>query len=212
MGLPFVIEANPKSVNQWNVELLRDMGCVSASVGVESGNESLHRDILGRSDSIQEVVQAFNLLNNVGIRTAAFVMLGLPFDSRGAIFDTINLMKKARVDTPTVGVFYPYPGTKAREISINNGFFDPNKEDSDTTISGACPALTLPKISREELVGIWRAFIFYCKFSKSFWPFIQRAEVDDEVEREIYSLLGKIYKEYVQNNNGKFCDSVYDVQ
>ena len=212
VGLPFVMEANPKSINQWNVELLRDMGCVSASVGVESGNESLRRDILGRSDSVQEVIQAFNLLNNVGIRTVAFVMLGLPFDSREAIFDTINLLRKAKVDTPAVGFFYPYPGTRSREICISNGFFDPNKENSDTALSGTRSALTLSNISQEELVGIWQTFVFYCKFPKSFWPFIQRAEVNDTVGKEIYSLLGKIYKEYVQNSNGEFCDSAYDVQ
>lgn len=204
LGLPFVIETNPRSVNKINARLLKEMNCVSASLGVESGNEYIRKNILKRKESREDVLKAFHTLNDVGIRTVAFLMLGLPFDSREAIFDSIELMREARVRVPNLGIFFPFEKTELREVSIKNGFYDPKEVPVYTN---NIPALNQKTLTRQDLLNLRKVFNLYVKFPRSFWPLINRAEKNDAAGKEIFSILKEIYIERVRNQEDYFIDN-----
>lgn len=204
LRLPFVIETNPLSVTEKKAALLKEMNCVSASLGVESGNEHLRRNILKRKEKREDIVRAFHILNDAGIRTVAFLMLGLPFDSREAIFDSIELMRDAKVRVPNLGIFFPFEKTELREISIRNGFYDPLEVPLYTT---NIPALNQKTLLREELIKLRKVFNCYVKLPRSFWPLIRRAEEGDAAGQEIYAILKEIYIEHVRNHADVFCEA-----
>jgi anaerobic magnesium-protoporphyrin IX monomethyl ester cyclase len=201
--LPFTIMAYARSITREKVDLLLQMGCVSVSMGFESGNEWMRNNILKRKDTTEDIVRATQMLNEAGIRTSSFNMLGLPFETRDAIFDTIELNRKSHVAYPDVSFFFPYEGTELYETSVKNGFWTPNH---DTAFRSDYPSLTNTPLSGDEIVSIRDRFVFYVKFPKEFWPYIHRSETPDRIGNNLTSMLKTIYQNTVFRNNGKFPD------
>ena len=107
INIPFSIETNPKTITKEKARLLKNMNCVSASIAIETGNLEKRKNMLQRVDTENDILTAFPLMNEMNIRTASFVMLGLPYETRGSYQETIDLVKKAQVQYPQCGFFYP---------------------------------------------------------------------------------------------------------
>ena len=204
VNIPFVIETNPRSVTKEKARLLKEMNCVSASVAIETGDQNLRKRLLQRVDSEVDIVRAFSLLKAVGIRTSSFNMLGLPFETRQTYEKTIRLNKKADVQYPTINFFYPFEGTKIREISIGENFFDP--EDKTTALYQRRPALHFDNLSERELIEMRNAFVLHVKFPKCYKPFIRRSENQDALGIELRKKLLTIYEKTVWSNDGWYID------
>lgn len=201
IGLPFAIETNPRSVNEEKVIILKEMGIASASIAIESGNEYMRKNILKRVDSLSDIERAFRLFYDAGVRTSSFNMIGLPFEDREKIFDTIEINRKARPTVSDCGFFFPFEATELYDVSIKEGFYD--KEEMPI-YRREIPALKLPGLSREELVGLHKCFTLYIKLPKSYYPLIGRAEKNDPVGQEIFEILSRIYNEHVFAKKGYF--------
>lgn len=197
INLPFICDAAPQTVTERKAELIKEMGCVSISLGCESGNEEFRFNILNKRVKNETVINTFNYLNKQGIRTVMFNLIGFPFEKLKYIDDTIELNRKCNVHSPSIGFFYPFKGCKLRDIAINNGLFDPSIE-----INGAAqwvrnrPFIKNPDISYEEYLGIFRTFILYCKLPESMFPEIKKAETDDTF---FVKLKNYYFENYVMN-------------
>lgn len=204
LNIPFTIMANPRNINKQKAELLKSMNCVSVSMGIETGNALLRRDVLKRVETEEDIVRAYKLLNSYGIRTSAYNMIGIPFENRDTFMETVELNKKAEVRYPDVGFFFPLEGTELRDIAIKNGFFD---ESSGTIFRRDAPALKFNEISREELIKLMERFVLYIKMPKEFRKYIEMSERDDAVGKALYSELGRIYDECVFRYDGIWHDN-----
>lgn len=198
--IPFFIETNPKTVTKEKVELLKQMNCVSVSMGVEAGS-SMRKSLLGRVDTDQEVVRAFYLFKKAGIRTVAFNMLGLPFETRKTYEKRIELNKKANPQYPQIFFFFPFEGTLLRDISIKEGYYNPNDEVT-AVYRYDKPALKFKGLRDEELLEMLKVFILYIKLPKEYSRFIRRSETQDEMGMELRKKLLEIYDNTVWKNDG----------
>ena len=206
VGVPFVIETNPRSVTREKVKLLRQMNCVSASVAIETGNTGLRKKLLNRVDTEDDVVRAFKLLKEENIRTSSFNLLAIPFESRATFKKTISLNRKANVQYPNIGFFYPFEGTALRDISIKEGFFDPLNKDT-IVYRHDRPALHFSDLSEKELVEMRNVFVLYVKLPKPFEPFIKRSEISDALGVKIRKRLLDIFNETIVKNNGWYASN-----
>lgn len=205
VNIPFVIETNPKSVTEQKVKLLKDMNCVSASIGIETGDSNLRRGLLKRVDSEADVIRAFSLFAESDIRTSSFNMLGIPFESRESYRSTIELNRKANAQYPNIGFFYPFEGTELREISIKEGFFNP-KDEEKIVYQRDKPALHFDNLSEEELIEMRNVFVLYVKLPKCYEPFIRRSENQDDLGVELRRKLLEIYDKTVWSNDAWYID------
>ena len=155
VGLPFVCETNPMNVTEEKAQIMKNMGCVSVSMGVETGNEHLRSKVLNRRDSIDDVVRAFKIFNKVGVRGSSFNMLGIPFETWDTYQDTIELNKRAEVVAPYADFFYPFQGTILREVAIKEGFFNPL---TDGNYTRGKSQLTFPTLSPDDLLTMKSEF------------------------------------------------------
>jgi anaerobic magnesium-protoporphyrin IX monomethyl ester cyclase len=153
VNLPFTIMTNARSVTLEKVKLIKQMGCVSVSMGFEAGNPII-RQILKRRETKEEIIEATKLLNEYRIRTSSFNMIGLPFDTEETILETIRLNADAQVQYPNVSFFFPLEGTVLRQIAIDYGFYKPNDEEFRTD----SPVLKLPEITESELIYYFKNF------------------------------------------------------
>ena len=95
---------------------LRDIGCYSMIVGIESGNQRVLDSIRKRLklDVIREKVA---LIARSGIEARAFFILGFPTETRAEMLDTIEFACSLPLTAAQFSVFSPLPGAPAtREL------------------------------------------------------------------------------------------------
>lgn len=204
IGIPFTIMANARNVTAEKVALLKKMNCVSVTIGIETGNQELRKKILKRNETTEDIIRAVGLLNDAGIRTSAFNMLAIPFETRKTIFETIEINRKAKVQYPNAGFFFPLEETELHRIAVEEGFYDP---EAGAVFKNDEPTLTLPDISSEELVTLRERFTLYIKLPKALYPFIERSEQTDTIGEKLTTVLYKIYNRYVFSNGGFWDDA-----
>lgn len=99
--------------DQINEEVLRKMkkaGCTAIMLGVESGSEEVLKCVDKRLTK-EQIRGAFKILHELGFITTATFTLGLPWDTRESIQETIDFAKEIN---PDFGMFYlstPFPGS-----------------------------------------------------------------------------------------------------
>jgi len=213
--VPFAIETNPKSITEEKVEILKDMNCVNISLAVETGDPWLRKTVLGRPDEPEDVIRAFGTVNKAKIRNSSFIMLGLPFESRETYRKTIEIVRKANVQYPGPGFFYPFEGTKLRDVSIEKGFFDPADPDNAVYRRDA-PTLKFNDFSTEELVELHKVFSLYAKLPERYEPYIERSEKLDDKGIALRKKLIEIFNNTVFENDGWYKDDgnsdKYDIE
>jgi|WetSurMetagenome_2_1015567.scaffolds.fasta_scaffold71884_2 anaerobic magnesium-protoporphyrin IX monomethyl ester cyclase len=147
VGIPFNCNLRADVVNEERVRLLVEAGCVSASIGVESGNETMRAELLGKKIGNAEFGSAFRLLARAGIRINTFSMVGLPGESTGDAIETICLNSHPAVNKPLCSIFYPYYGTALYNRCKADGILTGQRSDTYQQIS----VLRQATISRRQV-------------------------------------------------------------
>ncbi len=125
-GLPFAINHRPNVFSERAAKMLAEAGCYQVYFGVESGNERIRNQVIGRRMGEQQIVDAFRWAREAGIRTSAYNMVGLPHGALATVLDTIKLNARIRPNRIFSPVFCPYPNTELHDISVAGGFCEPN--------------------------------------------------------------------------------------
>ncbi|MEW6095645.1 MAG: radical SAM protein [bacterium] len=125
--LPFELNCHPNLLTKEIAKIAKSGGCIRISIGIESGNDWLRKEILNRYITKQQILDAFSICNELGIKTLSYNMIGLPFETRRKILDTIQLNAKVRPHGIQVSIFYPYQGTKLFEVCQNEKLLSQKK-------------------------------------------------------------------------------------
>jgi len=105
-------------------DMLKDAGCFRIFFGVESGNEKVRSEIMGRKMSNEEIVNAFDLCHQRGLETLAVNIIGVPGESEKEILDTLRLNRRLHPTDSCANIFYPYKGTKLGDRCFKDGLID----------------------------------------------------------------------------------------
>ena len=192
VGLPFWVEARPESITPDKVAMLSDIGCEGISVGVESGNFHLRKDVLGRNVTDKTIIKAFDILRNSGIRVSANNIIGFPTETREMIFDTIKLDREIQPDGVMVSYFSPYKGATLRSMCESQGYIKDETIAEDYRLG---PTMNMPQMSGKELSGIHRTFPLYVKYPEEEWDDIRRCEDNTPEGNALFEEFGKRYVE-----------------
>ena len=188
VDLPFFINTRPETVTREKAAILKQMKCVSVSIGLECGNEKIRKMML--RDMPEEImINAFRYLREVDIRTSSQTMIGLPFENRKTIFETIELNRKCDASAVSAHIFYPCKGTPLRDICINEGFIkgDEKVESTQTT-----SILKLPDITSEEIEALKKTFSLYVSLPKILYPLIRVCEGNNLLSKLLLQFFVKL--------------------
>ncbi|MEE9514779.1 MAG: radical SAM protein [Candidatus Brocadiales bacterium] len=192
VGLPFWIEARPESITEEYVDILETVNCEGISIGIESGNEEVRKNVLGRDVTNETMIKAFTLFEDSKIRVSANNIIGFPTETRENIFETIELNRQINSNGVMVSFFSPYRGSSLREVCELEGYL---KEEDIARDYRLAPSLNMPQLSMSELSGLQRTFPLYVKFSKSEWPLIRVCENMGPEAVRVYEEMSQIYTE-----------------
>lgn len=81
--------------NDENCALLRDSGCIAASVGFESGNQRV-LDLIDKGTRVDEVKRVVRTLSNAGIGVQIMGFTGFPSESYSEAVESIRLLEELR--------------------------------------------------------------------------------------------------------------------
>jgi len=104
-------------------ELLKKMkeaGCYHIAYGVESGSQKI-LNMAKRDMKVEQIEKAFQITKEVGIETSAFVMVGLPGETKETLEETLLLIKKIKPDFFNVSEVGIFPKTELCEIARKEG-------------------------------------------------------------------------------------------
>lgn len=85
-------------------------------IGVETANERLRKQVLHRDMTNDQIIDTFKLIKDYGIKTLAFNMFGIPYETEDTIIETINLLRKIKPFRTIISLFTPFPGTELYDI------------------------------------------------------------------------------------------------
>ena len=124
IDLPFTIETTADSVTRRKAAILKEMGCRSVSIGVETSNEDQRRSLLKKNITNAQYKEAFGVLTELGLRKVANFMFLLPHQSIEDMYRCILLCAEWQVESPSPRFFYPYKGTALRDYCMNAGLLN----------------------------------------------------------------------------------------
>jgi len=156
VGLPFFIMTRAERVTPSNLEYLKDAGCVTIGMGVETGNEKIRRELLNKKTPNSVYEKAFQSCRNYGIRSTANIMIGLPFETEENIIESADFCKKIRPGSVSLSIFAPYQGTKLRDTCVENGFIEDKYTNNIAIISNSI--LNMPQISKAKIREYYMKF------------------------------------------------------
>jgi anaerobic magnesium-protoporphyrin IX monomethyl ester cyclase len=136
-------------------DLIREMrlaGCERMSLGVESGSSEILRSIDKRI-TLDQILDATELIRRYGIRARFFMMLGNRGETRATFQETLDFLKRVRPHQYIFSCLSIYPGTRDFRDAISAGWLDP-----ELFFSGKFQELKAPFDARPddaELMAAW---------------------------------------------------------
>jgi radical SAM superfamily enzyme YgiQ (UPF0313 family) len=121
IGLPFTCNIRPDLMNENIVGILKEAGCWRVHMGIESGNDKIRNEILNRNISKEQIIKAFSLCKENGIKLYSYNMVGLPGENIPEILDTIKLNAIILANVNQVSIFYPYKKTRLYDLCQTKG-------------------------------------------------------------------------------------------
>jgi len=97
-------------------EWMKKAGCWVVAFGVESGSQEI-LDKMQKGARLESAITAVNICKKVGLRSHAFYIIGLPWETKKTLNDTLKFAKKLDTDFFDFNIAYPLPGTELYEMA-----------------------------------------------------------------------------------------------
>ena len=103
---------------------MKGAGCWVVAFGVESGAQEL-LDKMKKGARVERARQAVAVCKRHGLRTHAFFIIGLPWETEETLEATFRFARELDTDFFDFNIAYPLPGTELYEIAVSEGLLDP---------------------------------------------------------------------------------------
>ncbi len=159
ISLPFDINTRVGFIDKEVCTYLKDAGCRRVNIGIESGSPYIRCEMLNRKMSNEEIIEAFRIVREAGLKTKSFNMIGFPGETPEHFQETIDLNARIRPDSVILNVFDPYPGTKLGEVCKRENLIDVERSEKDL-IPKTDTVLNLPEFPREKIRHFYKVFAY----------------------------------------------------
>ena len=191
--MPFWCQTRFEDIDDEKIQWLKEVGLYRMSFGLEHGNEEFRRKRLFRNITNRHMVQKAQILGDHEIPYSINIIIGMPYETRELIFDTIQLARDIKTfDSIAVNIFAPYRGTNLRQKAIEEGWLDPSLQ-ATSFIEKSILRMPKPYLQPEEMLGLQRVFPLYVTMDQSYHEDIKRAEKFDKIGNAIFDILSEKY-------------------
>ncbi len=116
----YKISARVDTVSPELLAALKRSGCYRIHYGIESANER-HLKYLEKGQTSEKVLRACKWTREAGIGYFAYMMIGIPTETKEEMFQTVDFAKKLRPDYAQFSICTPYPKTELYFRMLKDG-------------------------------------------------------------------------------------------
>lgn len=140
---------------------MKKAGCWIIGFGIESGNQE-NLDKMKKRAKLEDARQAVALCKKHGIKTYGLFLIGLPWETRAMVDDTIRFMQELNPSFIDLNIAYPLPGTEYYRIAKEMGLF---KDEDLSSGDYSKPIVHTVELSTNDLINLRRKAIlsFYLR-------------------------------------------------
>lgn len=121
VDLKWIVQSRVDTVDREVLTAMKEAGCHYILFGVESGSPRM-LEIMKKRISLDRVRQAFKDCRELGIRTQAFFLFGVPGETQETVEETIEFAKEIDADSTQFAIVIPHPGTELYETCVEQGW------------------------------------------------------------------------------------------
>lgn len=115
-----------KTLDEELLKKMRQAGCYSIAVGIESGSEKIQKDMRKNLD-LEKVKETVMLADRIGIDVEGFFIIGYPTETREDILKTIKFSKELPFKRASFSLFQPLVGSEIYDILKKQGKIKSNR-------------------------------------------------------------------------------------
>jgi radical SAM superfamily enzyme YgiQ (UPF0313 family) len=143
------------------LEMLRDSGCVGVGIGVESGSDTILKNI-HKGETVATMRESICMLKQAKIYVKGFFIVGLPGENATTLIETDEFLSEVKMDDIDCKIFQPYPGSPIYDhreqydiqwenIPLENTFYKGRPTEYYGTISTS-------RLTTQQIVDAWKYF------------------------------------------------------
>ncbi|HLC38912.1 MAG TPA: radical SAM protein [Patescibacteria group bacterium] len=172
-------------INPKMLKAMKETGCQVVSYGVESGVQKILNRV-GKNITLAQIRQAFKWTRAAKLESAAYIIFGLPGETKQTIKKTMKLVKEINPDYVQFYSAIPYPGTRFHDEAAKKGWITAK---SWADYEQGKNIISTPQLSVEDLAKfrkkaylqfylrptyILHSMKKFVKNPKDFWPFLKQ--------------------------------------
>lgn len=202
-------------------KLLLKCGLKTARLAVESGSPYVLKKIIDKPINLENIQLATNSFRKYGIFTSAFMVIGIPGETKDHLRESVEYYKKVGFDWVFITCATPFKGSRLYDICKKNGYMDEKKSVENPIYASAITTkdFTAEYITEQAyLINLELNFV-YSTLIKNKNYMIAKERYEDIVKRFpdhafAYYCLQKVYeglnydKEKVEQAMNKFIEIV----
>ena len=153
VGLPFMIQTSAETITEEKLKFIVNAGCVTISIGVESGSERIRKEVLNKNVALRRVIKAFDLCRKYNLRTTANYMIGVPYETEEDVYETMRFNRTLNPPSIAITYFQPFLGTELHDTCVKEGFYDGFNPNASVYLESPLKMPQLPPERIEELIS-----------------------------------------------------------
>lgn len=160
----WIAQCRVDTIDREMLEAMKAANCGYILFGVESGSQKMLRS-MKKGITLDKVRHAFKLTKEVGIKTQAFFLFGMPGETHETIQETIDFAKEINASSTQFAVAIPHPGTALYEECKTNGWLT-SEDWADYTAESSLietPWLTAQEVE-EARIRAYREYYYRPSF------------------------------------------------
>jgi radical SAM superfamily enzyme YgiQ (UPF0313 family) len=166
---------------------MRNAGCFSVALGIESGVEEEFKTIK-KGEELSDIVRAAEMARRNQISVLGNFIIGLPGSHLNSIRESVKFAKKLRLESCIFNLFVPFPGTEVWDWVKNNGRMMMDWKDGFTQGKNPKVVFETDNFTKEQRLQAYYEANIRCK---NYFAFMDEHE---SVTSNILNVVKNIFK------------------
>lgn len=212
IGLPIFIRTIPAYVTEEKIALLKDAGLSGVSMGLQTGDDYINREIYNRPTNSREFVRAVDILNRNNIWGVYDVILQGPYDTDESYYKTAKILTE--LPRPfSIHIFHMvlfpktalYERCKRENIDVPGdpygGAYGESKERFYSKFIRIIPFMPKPLLRsflekrKSKIVNVilTLSYHFFSRLRRIVRGFLSRNTYKDSVIKRLFTIQAKVF-------------------